>query len=255
MLTPAAFPDSRQDAFSELKRRLQGTRGAAAVALDSCIPSGFPELDAILGGGFPRGTLVTLEGGRSSGRWSLVARLLAAATRRGLGAVIDEGELYPPALAEAGVRLDRLLIVPARTALAAARAADILLRSRVVRVIVMCAPVLRAAVWTRLAGLAHKAGALLIVVAACASAELAASAGMRLSCALQRVAVCGTRGVWCTFAGFTVRAELRKHKRLAPGASACLRIFSQPEGTVVRERAVAGRAIRAIRVNAGMEVR
>jgi hypothetical protein len=68
---------------------------------------------------------------------------------------------------------------------------------------------------------------------------------MRLSCALQGVAVCGTRGVWCTFAGFTVRAELRKHKRLAPGASACLPIFTQADGTLVRERAVDVRAIRA----------
>ena len=110
----------------------------------------------------------------------------------------------------------------------------------------MCAPPLRAAVWARLAGLAHKAGALLIVVAACAAAELAASAGMRLSCALQRVAVCGTRGVWCTFAGFTMRAELHKHKRLAPGASACLRIFTQADGTIVRERAVDLPAIRTI---------
>ncbi len=245
MLTPAAVPDPRQDAFKELKLRLQGARGSAAVALDPCIPSGFSDLDKMLGGGFPRGTLVTLEGGRCSGRWSLVAALLAAATRRGLGAVIDEGELYPPALAQAGVRLERLLIVPARTALGVARAADVLLRSRVVRVIVMCAPVLRAAVWARLAGLAHKAGALLVVVAARAAGELAASAGMRLGCALQRVAVCGTRGVWCTFSGFTMRAELRKHKRLAPGASACLRIFTQADGTLVRERAVDERAVRS----------
>ena len=246
MLTPADVSESRHDAFSKLKLRLQGARSAAAVVLENCVSTGFPELDRILGGGFPSGTLVTLEGGPSSGRWSLVASVLAAATQRGLGAVIDEGELYPPALAQAGVALDRLLIVPARTALGAARAADILLRSRIVRVVVMCAPVLRAAVWARLAGLAHRAGVLLIVIAAqAAAAELAASAGMRLGCALQRIAVCGTRGVWCTFAGFTMRAELRKHKRLAPGASAALRIVGGADGTLVRERAVAERALRA----------
>ncbi|HEV7180220.1 MAG TPA: hypothetical protein VGN11_10115 [Candidatus Baltobacteraceae bacterium] len=246
MLTPAASSDPRRDAFSELKLRLQGARGAAAIAIDSCLSSGFPDLDRILGGGFPRGALVTLEGSRSSGRWSIVAALLAAATGRGLGAVIDQGELYPPALAAAGVRLERLLVIPARTPLGIARAADILLRSRVVTLIVMPASSLRAAVWARLAGLAHKAGALLVVIATRASAELAASAGMRLGCALARVALYGTRGVWCTFAGFTVRAELRKHKRLAPGANACISIAVSADGVVVRERAVDRPRMRAV---------
>ncbi len=246
MLTPAASTDPRRDAFSELKLRLQGTRGAASVAIDSCLSSGFPELDHVLGGGFPRGTLVTIEGSRSSGRWSVVAALLASATRRGLGAIIDEGELYPPALVQAGVRLERLVVVPARTALGVARAADILLRSRIAHVVVLCAPVLRAAVWARLAGLAHKAGALLVVVTLRAAAELAGAAGMRLECMLQRIYVCGTRGLWCTFSGFSVRAEVRKHKRIAPGASAGIRITAHTEGMLVRERAFEKRAISAI---------
>ena len=199
----------------------------------------------MLGGGFPNGALVTLEGSRSSGRWSIAARLLAAATRRGLGAVVDEGELFPPGLAAAGVRLERLVIVPARTALGIARAVDILLRSRVVRVVVMCAPVLRAAVWMRLAGLAHRAGALLIVVADRASAELTASAGMRLGCALQHIAVLGGRGLWCTFAGFTIRTELRKHKRLAPGASSSIRAGGPVKEALVRERSLERTHVRA----------
>lgn len=246
MLTPAAPSDPRHNVFSELKHRFQGARGAAAVSLDSCFPTGLPELDRMLGGGFPNGALVTLEGSRSSGRWSLVARLLAVTTRRGLGAVVDEGELYPPALAAAGVRLERLLIVPARTALGIARAVDILLRSRVVRVVVMCAPVLRAAVWMRLAGLAHRAGALLIVIAERASAELAGASGMRLGCALQHVAMLGGRGLWCTFAGFTIRTEVRKHKRLAPGASSSIRAGSPAETALVRERRLERVHVRAI---------
>ena len=245
MLTSPASNDLRTDAFGELKRRFQGSRGAPAVSLDSCFPSGLSEVDLMLGGGFPSGILATLEGPRSSGRWSLAARLLAMATRRGLAAVVDEGELYPPALDAAGVRLERLLIVPARTALGIARAVDILLRSRVVRVVVMPAPVLRAAVWARLSGLAHRAGALLIVVVSSAGAELAASAGLRLGCALQRVAVLGTRGVWCIFAGFTVRTEVRKHKRLAPGASSCIRANAPLGGTLVRERVLEPIPLRA----------
>ncbi|MDQ2865308.1 MAG: hypothetical protein M3R51_03715 [Candidatus Eremiobacteraeota bacterium] len=221
-----------------MKQQLQGTPGTAAVALESCFSTGLTDFDRMLGGGFPSGALVTLEGEQSSGRWSLVARLLAAATRRGLGAVVDEGELYPPSLAAAGVRLERLLIVPARTALGIARAADILLRSRVVRVVVMRAPVLRAAVWSRLAGLAHRTGALLIVVVTRASAELAASSGMRLGCVLQCVALLGTRGLWCTFSGFTIRAEVRKHKRFAAGASSFVRVSMPVDETLVRDRAI-----------------
>ncbi|MEO9170940.1 MAG: hypothetical protein ABI282_02880 [Candidatus Baltobacteraceae bacterium] len=216
------------------------------MALNSGIPTGLSGLDRLLGGGFPCGILVTLEGSRSSGRWTIVAGLLAAATRCGLGAVIDAGELYPPALAQAGVRLDRLLVVPARTPLGIARAADILLRSRVVRVVIMGAPVLRAAVWARLAGLAHRAGALLVVVTTAVDAELAASAGMRLGCALLRLAVFGSRGLWCTFAGFTVHTEVRKHKRLAPGASSCTRVGTPADGALVRERTLKRTPIQAL---------
>ncbi len=93
MPTSAALPGPRRDAFDALKARLGPSRGASVVALDAYAPSGFGDLDRLLGGGFPVGCLVLLEGGRSSGRWSIVASVLAASTRRGLGAVIDDGEL------------------------------------------------------------------------------------------------------------------------------------------------------------------
>jgi hypothetical protein len=75
--------------------------------------TGITALDARLGGGFPRGQLSELAGPRSSGRTSLLFRLLAAATRRGeLVAVVDALDMFDVESARAaGIELDRLLWV------------------------------------------------------------------------------------------------------------------------------------------------
>ena len=198
--------------FQELKARLQAAGAASRTGREALLPTAIPDIDALLGGGLPCGSLVTLEGYGTTGAHSLAAVLLAQATRNGLGAVIDGGELYPPALEAAGVRLDRLLIVPAATPVRAARAADLLLRSRTARVVVMTAVTLRAAVWTRLANLAQKAGAMLVVLTTRTIAELSAAATVCLSCRVERPVLTGTRGIWGVFTGFELRAELRKHK-------------------------------------------
>src|SRR5579863_8411809 len=180
MLPSAAFSDPRHERFNELKSRLSAASSGAGTPLEGLVASAVSAIDTLLGGGFPAGSLVTLEGPGSSGRWSVAASLLAGATRRGLGAVIDAGELYPPSLEAAGVRLDRLLIVPAKTPAGIARAADVLLRSRVARVVDMPVATFRSAVWVRLAALAQRAGALLVVVATRVWPELSASATVRL---------------------------------------------------------------------------
>src|ERR1700741_748859 len=74
-------------------------------------PSGIAELDAVLGGGFPRGSLVELCGPASSGRTSLAFSLLAQATERQEAcAFVDVSDsLDPVSLAAAGVELPRLL--------------------------------------------------------------------------------------------------------------------------------------------------
>ncbi len=213
MLPAAALAAPRNSAFAELKARLSQPAAPSGIPLDRLFSTGVTELDTLLGGGMPLGSVVTFEGPCSSGRWSLAAAILARATARGLGAVIDDGHLYPPSLEEAGVRLDRLLVVPAKGPVGVARAVDMILRSRVARVVVMAAPVLRAAVWARLAGLAHRAGALLVVIAARAAAELAGAATVRIDCALERAIVAGTHGVWGVFHGLDLRANVRKHKQ------------------------------------------
>src|SRR5438552_7122284 len=74
-------------------------------------PSGVIEVDAVLGGGFPRGSLVELCGSASSGRTSLAFSLLAQATERQEAcAFVDVADsLDPISLAAAGVELPRLL--------------------------------------------------------------------------------------------------------------------------------------------------
>ncbi len=207
--------------FQDLKARFTAMAADPRPGREPLFPTAIPSIDALLGGGIPRGCLLILEGCGSAGCRSIAAALLAQATCRGLGAVIDGGELYPPSLEAAGVRLDRLLIVPATTPVSMARAADLLLRSRTTRVVVMVGVALRAAVWARLAGLARKAGAVLVVLASRTIAELCAVATVCLSCRIERSVMQGTRGLWSVFSGFELQAELRKHKfrnSLAPFA-------------------------------------
>jgi len=206
--------------FQALKARFIAAAGAVRAAREPSLSTAVPALDQLLGGGIPCGSVVTLEGFGSAGCRSIAAALLAQATSRGLGAIIDNGELYPPSLEAAGVRLDRLLIVPAGTPVGIARSVDMLLRSRTARVVVMGAATLRAAVWSRLANLAQRAGAVLVVLGGRVAAELSAVATVCLTCRIERPVLQGTHGLWGVFAGFELRAELRKHKRAAGGGAA-----------------------------------
>ena len=89
----------------------RGREGLPNRAIREVQPSGVSELDAVLGGGFPRGALVELCGPASSGRTSLAFSLLAEATgRQEACAFVDVSDsLDPLSLAAAGVELPRLL--------------------------------------------------------------------------------------------------------------------------------------------------
>lgn len=227
---------ARHAAFAALKAEMAAVAPAPLPA-ESLIPSAISGLDRLLGGGFPRGALVALEG--DAGRWSIAARLAAEVTRHALVAIVDDGSLYPPGLIRAGARLDRVLVAPARTPLAIARAADILLRSRACRLVVVSAPALRPAVWARLATLAHRTGVLLIAIAERTAASLAGAAALRLECTLERLLLHGSRGPWCTLAGYDLRAQVHKHQRGAAGSSVRLRAIEAIDGLPAREAAFA----------------
>ncbi|HTA56148.1 MAG TPA: hypothetical protein VK755_15485 [Candidatus Acidoferrales bacterium] len=215
-----AAVSERQKAFELLRARLSAK--PPALPVEGLIRTAIPELDLLLGGGFPAGIVATLEG--KTGCWSLAAGLVARTTRRSLVAILDDGSLYPPTLAQAGASLERVLVVPVRKAVAIARAADILLRSRICRLVLMPAVALRDVVWTRLASLAHRSGVLLIVIATHAGAALQSAAVVRLHCVLERIITHGQRGLWGTIAGFDLCVDVRKHKYLAAGRTACVRV-------------------------------
>src|SRR5438034_7187467 len=97
-------------------RQLDRTLTTALPEIDprdesALAPSGITALDAKLGGGFPRGQLSELVGARSSGRTSLLLRMIAAATGRGeLVALVDALDMFDvSAAAAAGIDFDRLL--------------------------------------------------------------------------------------------------------------------------------------------------
>ena len=89
-------------------RGLQGFRHSVPCELH---PTGIPNLDALLSGGVPRGSIVELCGSASSGRTSLTLSLLAKATERQEAcAYVDVSDaLDPMSAASVGVDLKRLL--------------------------------------------------------------------------------------------------------------------------------------------------
>jgi RecA/RadA recombinase len=102
----------------QLERRDRRTR----------LPTGAEALDALIGGGWPKGALSELAGGRSTGRTALLLGSLAEALRRGeTVALVDVGgTLDARAAARGGVALPRLLWIRCTPAKALA-AAEIVL--------------------------------------------------------------------------------------------------------------------------------
>ena len=76
-------------------------------------PTGLPEIDGLIGGGFPRGRLSEIAGPASCGRTSLAHALLARTTAAGeLACVVDRANAFDPLSAQqGGVDLARVLWV------------------------------------------------------------------------------------------------------------------------------------------------
>src|SRR5262249_19785648 len=86
------------------------------------LPTGIGTIDALTGGGFPRGQLSEVHGPPSSGRTGLAFALLARTTRVGaLAALVDPADRFDPAsAAAASVDLARLLWLRGPSALPSA---------------------------------------------------------------------------------------------------------------------------------------
>jgi RecA/RadA recombinase len=163
--------------------RLASSLAPAGIA----VATGLAEVDALLGGGLPRGRLAEMLGPVSAGRTGLALAALAAATRRGeVTAWIDlEDALDPPSLEAAGADLSRVLWVRPKTVMDGLKAADAVLDAGGFSLVVVDfgdGPAGRLArtgpfekkgrrtgsdsAWTRLAHRAERAGTTVLVSAA-----------------------------------------------------------------------------------------
>jgi cell division inhibitor SulA/protein ImuA len=102
--------------LEDLLQRADIWRGGVAPPL-SGLPTGYPELDAVLNGGWPRGGLVEIVIDRLGiGELRLLLPALAHLTleKRWLAFVAPPYLPYAPALLRGGVNLDRVLLVHPR---------------------------------------------------------------------------------------------------------------------------------------------
>ncbi len=186
-----------------------------------------PGLARLLPGGLPRGELIELTAGRSSGRFACALMLLAAATSAGENAaLIDLGDaLDPQSAAPAGIDWSRLLWARPRAVREALAATEAALTGGLPLVILdLGLPPLPGgrgaeAMWLRLARSARQHDTLLVVASPYRVAGPAASTVLELT--RGRALWSGTGSAPRLLEGADGRLTLTKgHRLLAPQAQA-----------------------------------
>lgn len=198
------------------------------------LATGSPELDRLLAGGLPRGHLVELVGGRSSGRFSVTLALLAAATQAGEAtALVDLGDgLDPASAAASGIDLERLLWLAPRTLRQTLAGAEMLVTTGFPLVVVDLGvpPVRRGgldsrgaqAAWLRLARAGCSRGTSLFVSAPYRASGAAASAVLAIRPEAGHRPVCRHRRGTASpplLLGFDAAVTLEKARGRPPGAA------------------------------------
>lgn len=205
-----------------------------------CHPSGLPEIDALLGGGFPAGRLSEIAGPLSSGRMSLALALLARLTRTGeLVAVVDQSDAFDPSSAQAaGVELGRVLWARASDWRGALRCSERLLETEGFALVLLdlsaaqapatprsgrrpappAAPVAQA-IWLRLARLAAGSGTALLLL----SGQRLAGSQAEVALEMQPARPC-FRGRPALLEEVEARARLVRHRSAMAGGEARLRL-------------------------------
>jgi hypothetical protein len=231
--TPALpLPAVLQRLAGPLAARLRSGRELASAAVhdeprSAPWSTALPGLTRLLPGGLPRGELVELTAGRSSGRFAWALMLLAAATSAGENAaLIDLGDaLDPQSAAPAGIAWPRLLWVRPRAVREALAATETALTGGLPLVVLdLGLPPLPGgrgaeAMWLRLARSARQHDALLVVTSPYRVAGPAASTVLELTRGHARWS--GVGAAPRLLAGADGRLTLTKaHRLLAPQAQA-----------------------------------
>ena len=216
-------------ALAEVLARLgpQVRRGGLPPDPAPRLPSGIPDLDRLLGGGFPCGRLSEIAGPPSSGRTSLALSLLAASVRPGgVAAWVDAADAFDPACAAAaGAALSRVLWVRAPDVVAALRSAERLLEARDLALVLLdlalagAPPHVAPAAWPRLLRAAQAGSAALVVLAAGRITGASATLALELSAAAARFS-----GTPSLFEGLEARAELARGRALPAAGLAHVRL-------------------------------
>ena len=105
----------RETIESSLASRIPAALSPRLHQATELLPTGIAEVDALLEGGLPLGSLTEITGPDCSGRSTLVSSILAGATRQGDAcAFVDVADTFDPLSAAAiGINLGRLLWVRA----------------------------------------------------------------------------------------------------------------------------------------------
>jgi len=219
----------------------QVRRGGLLPEPPARLPSGIPDLDRLLEGGFPCGRLSEIAGPLSSGRTSLALSLLAASMRTGdLVAWVDAADAFDPASAvAAGLSLSRMLWVRAPDVPAALRCTERLLETRGLALVLLDLalpgplPHVAPAVWPRLLRAAQAGATTLVVLAAGRLTGTSAALALALEPALvpQRgqplePAQAHFSGTPCLFEGLEVRGGLVRCCETPAGGAACVRLHA-----------------------------
>jgi recombination protein RecA len=102
----------KREIEAKLANRIPAALSPMALQAQRLHPIGNAQLDDLLGGGLPLGSVCELTGPDGSGRTSIALSLLASASKEGACAYIDVSDmLSPQSAAAAGVQLGNLLWV------------------------------------------------------------------------------------------------------------------------------------------------
>ena len=187
------------------------------------LPLGIPSLNAFLGGGLPCGAITEVVGGISSGRTTIAQVLTSAATHAGeFVAWVDlPNSLDPDDAQRAGVNLERVLWMYPVDLVAAFRAVEHVLGAGGFRLVLLDldGPLqsrsLPASAWLRIARVAVRSDAAIVVLSASRIAGAFATLSLEI-CPLRRAFV-GEGGPCPVFEGAVSSLYLRKYKFGASG--------------------------------------
>jgi hypothetical protein len=188
-------------------------------------PTGIPDLDALLVGGFQPGQLGEVAGPPSSGRTSVALALLARTTAAGeVAAVVDGTDSFDPSSAEAaGVSLDRVLWVRAPGLREALRSTERLLEARGFALVVLDLAIadlrVAPAAWPRLARAAARSETALVLLSA--RRQAGTHAGLAVELKPTRAHFTGTPSL---LEGLEIEAALVRHRSAPVLRSASVRL-------------------------------